>query len=68
MGQQFSANSRDFRQKEPWILAIFTQILPKQAAYISSCDISSMKMHRMKCEEYNTWNMTYEIVSIEYNM
>ena len=30
--------------------------------------IGSMKMHRMKCKEYNTWNMMYEIVSIEYNM
>ena len=57
-----------YDQKYTLILAIFAKILPKLAAYISNCDSSSMKMHRMKCKEYNTWNMMYEIESIEYNI
>ena len=47
-GSKFSANSTEFWQKEPWI---FAKKLPKLAAYISNCDISSMKMYRIQCME-----------------
>ena len=63
-----SANNHDFRQKEPWSIAIFSKILPKQAAYISIRISKSKKMHIILAKEYHTYNMMYGVDSKEYNI